>query len=128
MAKDKKPANPRNHLAVAVGNPTGIFRQKAAKSGAERADQRDQFSRNAKYKVQPRKIDLEEEAFQHGDAVNVKMVDDKGKPVTKKGMVKIPKAPLGMVGLTVDGQYALVPEDKVTLIAESLARMIELSK
>ncbi len=124
MAKNKQPPRgPRNHLAVAVRNPQGPFRQKAAKSDAERAEQRDRFSRHAKYKASPEDFDMEDEnldeGFQVGDEVRHK---------GKTGMVKNPKAPLGMVGLTIDGQYALVPEDQIELIEESLRRMRELSK
>jgi hypothetical protein len=137
MAKDKLPRTfARNPYVAAVRNPQGPFREKTAKSDAERADQRDRFSRNAKYKASVEDFDMTdddlEEGFQHGDEVNVEVTgtDEAGKKTktTKTGMVKNPKAPLGMVGITVDGKYALVPEDELTLVEEALARMIELSK
>jgi hypothetical protein len=131
MAKIKQPPRgPRNPYVAAVRDPKGLFRQKAAKSDAERADQRDPFSRNAKYKASVEDFDMDEleEGLQHGDTVEVTVKDEKGRKVKKKGMVKNPKAPLGLVGLTVDGKYALFPEDKAELVSESLARLIELSK
>lgn len=117
----------RNPYVAVVRDPKGPFREKAAKSGAEREAQRDRFSRNAKHKG---KIIDEEiaEAFQHGDTVELEVKGKDGKPVTKTGMVKNPKAPMGLVGLTLDGEYALIPEEDLKLVIESLARMIELSK
>ncbi len=107
------------------------FRPKVAKSALERAKHRDGWERVAKYKTTALEIEAFEEGFQIGDEVSVPVEveqDGEKRTVTKKGMIKNPKAPLGMVGLTVDGQYELVQADKVKLIAESLARMIELSK
>lgn len=120
----------RNPFAAQL-QTNGQFRPKVAKSASDRAKQRDGWERVAKYKTTALAVDDLEESFQIGDEVTVPVEtekDGKKTTVTKKGMVKNPKAPLGMVGLTIDGQYTLVHEDKVKLIAESLARMIELSK
>jgi hypothetical protein len=121
MPKNKIPPRPRNPFVKSVRDPKGIYREKTAKSTAEREDQRDPFSRNAKYKAGVEDFDMSdiEEGFQFGDPV-----EHKG----QKGKVKVPNGPMNMVGITIDGEYALVPEDELKLLTESLARMIELSK
>jgi hypothetical protein len=110
----------RNPYAASL-RTNGVYRPKVAKSVADRAKHRDGWERDAKYKVGVEDIDMDdiEEGFQHGDSVTFK---------GKEALVKTPHAPLGMVGITLDGKYALVPEDQLELVAESLARMIELSK
>lgn len=116
----------RNPMAASL-RTNGLYRPKAAKSTDERARQRDAWDRTAKHKSRD---DVElEEGFQHGDFVELDGgVDEEGKLVKKKGMVKNPKGPMGMLGITVDGEYSLVSEDDVKLVTEALARMIELSK
>ncbi len=127
--KTRNPISKRNPIAKALRDPS--LRARRGKSTEERADQRDQWSRNAKYKKNDPIVEASK--FQIGDDVKVP-VDKKKKKGEKRekghdeGMVKTPNGPADLVGVTVDGKYCLYHEDELTLIQESLQRLWDLSQ
>lgn len=103
----------RNPIAKRLHTP--VNRSQVAESTDNALDNVDLIDQSANGLL---RHDLGED-FQIGDAV---------KYGDEEGMVKNPKAPQDTVGITIGGKYALVPEDDLELIEESLARMRELSK
>jgi hypothetical protein len=107
----------KRNLAAYQLRTNGAFKPKRAKSTEEREDQRDQWSRNGKYKNRGEAMD---ESYQIGDTVKLKN--------GKEGMIKNPNGPLNMLGISVDGKYGLIDEDDIECLAECFARLHELSK
>ena len=107
----------RNPYAASLRtNPQ--FRGKAtSKTAAERVKKGDGWDREAKHKG--RRDHDDPTTFQLGDDIEYE---------GKEGIVKNPNGPEDLIGITVDGEYSLVPADKLKIIEESLQRLRELSK
>lgn len=116
----------RNPYVASLHRPE--YRTRVAKNAFDREKQRDKFDRSAKHKGNPlRDFDDLNEELQIGD--NVEYVSDDNKKLKgKKGLVKNPLGPAGMVGAVFDGQYTLVDADKLKIIEESLQTMRDLAR
>jgi len=112
-----------NPMAKMLRTEKASFQTRRTKTTDEKIAQNDGWDRNGKYKVNHLDVDddgeVVTETFQVGDNVTLD---------GKKGMVKNPSAPLGLVGVTVDGKYMLVHEDSLKLIEGHIQRMLDLSK
>ena len=104
----------RNPHATVLADPQ--FRSRATKTSKERAKQKDGWDREAKHKTRQ---DDDAPTLQLGDRIEYE---------GKEGMVKTPNGPADLVGIGIDGDYKLVPIDKLKVIEESLARLRELSR
>ncbi len=92
-----------------------VYRSQVAKSTDERTKQADQWDRSAKHKSRHHSV----EDLQIGDEV---------RHDGEEAMVKQPAGPEGMVGITVDGEYNLVPGDAIEVMEENIALMRLLCK
>ncbi len=103
----------RNPMAGALSDRK--YHQRVAKSGKERAEQKDTWDRGAKHKG-------------HRDGGPDLQLGDTIEYENKEGIVKTPNGPADLVGVSIDGAYRLLPAEKLKRIEESLERMRELSK
>jgi hypothetical protein len=131
MTKKKIP-DPRNPIAPVLRDPR--YGKRVTKSGKEREEQNDQWSKVAKHK----KKNLDE-FYQVGDKVKVingplKKVLDRAEAIRKRkaegdtpakevtsdeGVVRIADGPSGTIGITIDGEYHLIDEEDVELLYEA---------
>lgn len=138
----KKPKAPRTRDPIASDLRTPKYRKRVAKSGEERVEQQDVWSKKAKHKKQSL-----EEFYQVGDKVDIikgplqkilhraeeiasekKGEEDRKTNKMDHGVVRDPSGPAGTIGITVDGEYHLIDEEDVKLILESAGEYEDLTE